>query len=259
VHRPYSSKVLIGVLSDPHANLPALDTVLGDVDRVKPDVLVCLGDFVGYGAQPNEVVAALKDRCDVSLVGNHDLAALGRVDIADFNANAAASAHWTSGQLSEESTAFLESLSPRGATAGLELAHASMRDPTWEYVLDSATAAANFSELPFKIGLVGHTHVPAIFTMQDDVVRGLRVIAPPGSEASRVFDEFDPEKLRLLINPGGVGQPRDGDPRASWLTIDDETSILTFRRLDYPVEAAQKAIRAAGLPGALADRLAEGW
>ena len=251
--------MLIGILSDPHANLPAVETVLADVDRTKPEMLICLGDFVGYGANPNEVVDALKDRCDMSLVGNHDLAALEAIDIADFNVHAATSARWTSEQLTTGTREFLESLNPRGSIAGLELAHASMRDPIWEYVLDSTTAAGSFSEAEFDIGFVGHTHVPAIFTLNDDTVHGLRVISERGSDATRTFSGPNNSDVRLLLNPGGVGQPRDGDPRASWMILDDETKEFTYRRLEYPVEPAQKAIRAAGLPGVLADRLSEGW
>lgn len=251
--------MLIGLLSDPHANLPALQTVLDDVDRVKPDLLICLGDFVGYGAQPNEVVAALRDRCHVSLIGNHDLAALGAIDYSDFNEFAAAAAQWTNSQLSDETRRFLEGLEPRGSGAGIELAHASIRDPIWEYVLDSETAAASFAAAEFSVAAVGHTHVPAIFSHDSHGVGGLRVITPAGPQVQRSIEDLLPPGSRLLLNPGGIGQPRDGDPRASWATWDDESATLTIRRLEYPVADAQASIVAAGLPDILANRLAEGW
>jgi diadenosine tetraphosphatase ApaH/serine/threonine PP2A family protein phosphatase len=242
--------VLLGIVSDPHANLAALEAVLDDVQRVAPDELICLGDFVGYGAEPNEVVSALKDRCAVSLAGNHDLAALGAVDISDFNRQAAISAQWTRDQLTTESRSFLESLSPRGSKEGIELAHASLRDPVWEYVVDEGIAAANFDVAPFETLLVGHTHIPAVFRLASTRVEGIAV--GPDDPLACVSGRF-------ILNPGGVGQPRDGDPRAAWATWHSIDRVFTLHRVEYPVASAQKAIRAAGLPGMLADRLAEGW
>jgi diadenosine tetraphosphatase ApaH/serine/threonine PP2A family protein phosphatase len=253
--------VLLGIVSDPHANIQALETVLADVDRVKPDSLICLGDFVGYGANPNEVVDVLRGRCDMNLIGNHDLAALGAIDISSFNPHAAAAAKWTQDQLSDETRAFLESLSPTGTVGEIELAHASMRDPIWEYVLDSSVAAASFEARPFEIAFVGHTHVPAVFSLEAESrrVTGLRIIVPEGDVVSRELPDLVGEGRRVLLNPGGVGQPRDGDPRASWATWSVEDRVMTLRRIEYPVEDAQRTILAAGLPELLAERLAEGW
>jgi diadenosine tetraphosphatase ApaH/serine/threonine PP2A family protein phosphatase len=253
--------VLLGFLSDPHANLQALEAVLADVDRVKPDSLICLGDFVGYGANPNEVVEALRDRCDVNLIGNHDLAALAAIDISDFNPHAAAAATWTQEQLSAGTREFLESLSPTGKVGDIELAHASIRDPIWEYVLDSSIATASFDEHPFQIAFVGHTHVPAVFSRESESrrVSGFRIIVPAGSLMVREIPRLLDEGARVLINPGGIGQPRDGDPRASWATWAEDEQVLTLRRVEYPVSEAQRVIVAAGLPELLAERLAEGW
>lgn len=242
--------MLLGILSDPHANLPALEAVLADVEGVRPDVLICLGDFVGYGAQPNEVVEALRDRCAVALVGNHDLAALGSVDISDFNRHAAMAALWTRDQLTHRTRSFLEGLEPRGVIEGLELDHASPRDPVWEYVLDTSIADANFSARDFEVALVGHTHVPAVFWRKENRTMGFA----PNSE-----EGIDLPDGRLILNPGAIGQPRDEDPRASWATWDPRDRRFTVRRIEYPIALAQRAIRAAGLPGALADRLAQGW
>lgn len=241
--------MLLGIVSDPHANLPALESVLADVKRVGPDILVCLGDYVGYGAQPNEVVARLKDGCAVSLVGNHDLAALAKVNISDFNRHAAMAALWTRDQLNDESRAFLEALSSRSEIQGIDLAHASLRDPVWEYVLDEEIAEANFNEHDFDTVFVGHTHAPATFLMEGDRCVG---VTPVAGEPLQLGSG------RLILNPGGIGQPRDGDPRAAWATWEPDRRTFTVHRVEYPIAQAQQAIRAAGLPGVLADRLAQG-
>lgn len=138
---------------------------------------------------------------------------------------------------------------------GIRLAHASFRDPVWEYVLDADIARANFDQEQFEVGVVGHTHVPAIFWNESRAAGGGRLVLP--KEVSRGDWELPPQ--RLLLNPGGVGQPRDGDPRASWASFDDERRIFTLHRVEYAVAAAQEAIRRAGLPEILADRLSEGW
>ncbi|MGH2768729.1 MAG: metallophosphoesterase family protein [Actinomycetota bacterium] len=242
--------MLIGLLSDPHSNLPALEAVLDDVGRVTPDTLVCLGDFVGYGAQPNEVVAALKDRCEVCLAGNHDLAALGGLDLATFNQVAAAAVAWTAEHLHQETRAFLGALSSRGELAGMELAHASLRDPVREYVIDGYVAAKNFSYHPFLVAAVGHTHIPALYLLEDKRVVDRRPAA--GSPAAT-------GGARVLMNPGAVGQPRDWDPRASWATWDTERLVFSLRRVEYPIEESRAAIMTAGLPQVLGDRLRSGW
>jgi diadenosine tetraphosphatase ApaH/serine/threonine PP2A family protein phosphatase len=241
--------VLLGLLSDPHANLPALEAVLADVRAVAPDALVCLGDFVDYGAQPDEVVAALRDRCSVSLCGNHDLAVLGDLDAQLFNPVAAEALAWTAGRMLPETAAFLRTLSPAGSFAGLDLAHASPRDPVEEYVADELVAQCNFDERTFSTIAVGHTHIPAVFT-----TNGSRVewIDPKPGEPVPL------QGIRAIVNPGGVGQPRDGDPRASWATWDTQRCLFVVHRVDYPVEQSQQAILDAGLPPFLAYRLAHG-
>jgi diadenosine tetraphosphatase ApaH/serine/threonine PP2A family protein phosphatase len=241
--------VLLGLLSDPHANLPALEAVLDDVRTAVPDALVCLGDFVDYGAQPDEVVAALRDRCSVSLCGNHDLAVLGDLDPRLFNPMAARALMWTAEQIQPETAVFLRSLSPVGTFAGLDLAHASPRDPVEEYVTDELVAQRSFDERRFSVVAVGHTHVPAVF-----VTDGARVawIDPEPGEPVPL------EGVRAIVNPGAVGQPRDGDPRASWATWDTQRCLFVVRRVDYPIEQSQQAILRAGLPPFLAHRLAYG-
>ncbi|MGH9195480.1 MAG: metallophosphoesterase family protein [Acidimicrobiia bacterium] len=249
--------MLIGLISDPHANLEAVQSVLQDVDRVRPDAIVCLGDFVGYGGSPNEVVAALQDRCDLSLIGNHDLAAVGRVDLDIFRDVAAEAVVWTRDQLNSESSEFLQDLSPRASFSkgtDIELAHASFVDPVWEYITSSAIAAWSFSSVDFEVAAVGHTHVPAVFWQTEEGIKGFHV-SVPNDDVAEVQIDFG----RVILNPGGVGQPRDGDPRASWATWDSIRKVFAVRRVEYPIEQAQRTIRRAGLPAVLADRLAEGW
>ena len=241
--------MLVGLLSDPHANLPALEAVLDDVRTAVPDALVCLGDFVDYGAQPDEVVAALRDQCSMSLCGNHDLAVLGDLDPRLFNPVAAQALTWTAERIQPETAAFLRTLSPAGAFAGLDLAHASPRDPVEEYVTDELVAQCSFDERTFSTVAVGHTHVPAVFVT--DGARVVWVDPEPGEPVQL-------DGVRAIVNPGAVGQPRDGDPRASWATWDTRRCPFVVRRVDYPVEQSQQAILRAGLPPFLAHRLAHG-
>lgn len=163
--------MLLGILSDPHANLFALEAVLQDVDSVRPDVLICLGDFIGYGAEPNEVVRMLKDRCEISLAGNHDLSVLGSRLAPQMNEMATAAADWTRDRLEEDTRSFLERLSSQGKIEAISVAHGSLRDPVAEYVLDVGTASANFDEHEFEVAFVGHTHVPAAFWMELDSMK----------------------------------------------------------------------------------------
>lgn len=246
--------MLIGLVSDPHANFHALEAVLADIDRVRPDVLLCLGDFVGYGAFPNEVVFALRERCAISLAGNHDLCVLGHpaAPIESMNNVAAAAITWTRNELGEDARLFLMSLSSSGVTEDFEVFHASPRDPVSEYVIDAAVAYANFVEATFKCAIVGHTHIPALWSMDGQEIVGGRIV----SHSDRTPVEVP--LGRLILNPGSVGQPRDGDPRATWATFDSESRVFTIRRVEYPVRAAQDSIRDRGLPEFLAERLAIG-
>jgi predicted phosphodiesterase len=239
----------VAVISDIHANLHALEAVLADLDTESPAAIWCLGDLVGYGPRPNECCAIVADRADLCLVGNHDLACLGRVDIALFNFDAAAAATWTRDVLSADSRTFLEGLSPSAATEQAQLFHASARDPVWEYILSDEAALATFLLTTAPLVLVGHSHVALSITFDGGLVAG--GLAPDRSE--RLL-----EGSRLLLNPGSVGQPRDGDPRAAWLLLDFERMFGSFRRVAYPIERTQSEMRDAGLPEALAARLALG-
>ena len=240
----------VAVISDIHANLYALDAVLAEIDVEAPDQMWCLGDLVGYGPRPNECCAIVRERADVCLVGNHDLVALGGISIEDFNPEAAAAARWTRVALDDDSHAFLESLSPSAGLEEAQLFHASARDPVWEYVLTDEAALATLELTTAPVVLVGHSHV-ALTVSRDE--RGLVTggLAPAGTEHTI-------EDTRRLLNPGSVGQPRDGDARAAWLLLDFEARFASFRRVAYPVQRTQSELLEAGLPQSLAARLAVG-
>jgi diadenosine tetraphosphatase ApaH/serine/threonine PP2A family protein phosphatase len=203
---------------------------------------------VGYGPLPNECCDAVKARADRCLVGNHDLVALGELTVSDFNDEAAAAALWTSDVLTQASRAFLESLRPTGEAHGVDLFHASARDPIWEYVLTEEAARATLELSDAPLVLVGHSHVALAITLDDGQVLG--GLAPGGTEV-----ELDG---RWLLNPGSIGQPRDGDPRAAWLLLDLERRFAAFRRVPYSVQETQKEMRERGLPAPLAARLERG-
>jgi len=239
------------VCSDIHANLPALDAVLKDAGPV--DGVWCLGDVVGYGPDPNECVARIKalPNC-LCLAGNHDWAALGRLDLENFNTDARLAALWTAEQLTPESRQFLEERPDH--MGPLEerytLAHGSPRYPIWEYILDIRTARTSFEYFNTPVCFVGHSHVPVIFQQKSEKVE--LILPLPGEPM--VLNEG-----RYIVNPGGVGQPRDGDPRASYALLDTEANSVTFCRVPYPVEETQARMIAAGLPMRLIARLSYGW
>jgi diadenosine tetraphosphatase ApaH/serine/threonine PP2A family protein phosphatase len=239
--------VRAAVLSDIHGNLQALEAVLEAIDRDAPDELWCLGDLVGYGPRPNRCCALMAERADVCLIGNHDLAALGRLDLEIFSPDAAVTAAWTAENLEPETPAFLEPLEARGERDGVGLFHASPRDPVWEYVLSPGIAYAGLAATTQQLVLIGHSHVALHFRLSTTTL----ATAEEGVELELGDD-------RWLLNPGSVGQPRDGDPRAAWLLLDLEAGKATFRRETYDVAAAQAEIRERGLPEALAARLEHG-
>ncbi len=239
------------ILSDIHANLAALEAVLADAGPA--DVVWCLGDTVGYGPQPNECVERVRGlaglRC---LAGNHDWAALGKLDLADFNRDARVAAEWTAKQLTSTNRAWLDGLPERIEAEGFTLVHASPRHPIWEYVLSAEVARENMACFETLTCLVGHTHVPVIF-----LEPGRQHRLPP-AVLPDLGEPFSYHAVRAIVNPGGVGQPRDGDPRASYLLLDPDEGTLTYRRVPYAVEETQQLMQAAGLPPRLAARLSYG-
>ena len=239
----------VAVISDIHANLHALESVLEAIDVEPPDKLWCLGDLVGYGPRPNEVVALVQGRADLCLVGNHDLAALDQIDLGEFTTDAAVSARWTQAVLLDENRSYLEGLSPAAEADGAELFHASPRDPIWEYVITEEAALDALERTRARVVMVGHSHLALGIALLGSQLGG--GLAPAGSEA-------DLAEGRWLLNPGSVGQPRDGDPRAAWIELDLDARRARFRRTPYPLERTQAEILERELPEALAERLAHG-
>lgn len=244
----------IAVISDVHANLHALEAVLAAVERERVDALWCLGDVVGYGPHPSRSCTHVAAHADIALAGNHDLGVIGALDLGDFSPEAAIAARWTAATLDRDALAWLGSLEPSARTPHAELCHASPRDPVWEYVLDIEATAAALGQATRPLVLVGHSHVPLAFEAPSlpepgPVSGGL---APAGTEISLGGG------ARRLFNPGSVGQPRDGDPRAAWLLLDLGAHVASFRRVAYDVARTQADIVAAGLPASLAHRLAQG-
>jgi predicted phosphodiesterase len=237
----------IAVLSDIHANLPALDAVLADAGAV--DGIWQLGDVVGYGPDPDGVIDRLREAGASGVRGNHDAAAAGGSEIDWFNPEARRAMEWTRTAISRESLAWLQGLPERRTLEACELVHGSPREPLWEYVTSAAIARDNLDVLREPIGLHGHTHVPVAFVADGDEVAHVG----PGDGTSLAL-----EGRRALVNPGSVGQPRDGDPRSSYLILDPAAGTMTWHRVAYDVEAVQAAMRAVGLPSFLVSRLSIG-
>ena len=289
------------ILSDIHGNDEALSAVLNDIDRVNResgssmDQIWCLGDIVGYGPEPGECVRRVRSACDICIPGNHDWAAIGKLDLADFSQGAAASARWTRNQLKPDEQRYLHLLPETTRISDFTLAHGSPLNPIWEYLTTTSVAAANFSAFETIFCVVGHSHLPTIFlqpllaseaisapirrAMEPSVA--LAMATPGGPSRNALEDErgeqssyyppatscirvtpapglwMVPAGHRAIINPGSVGQPRDGDARASYLIYDSQLGF-EFRRVRYDVENTKRKIQAKGLPFQLADRLAQG-
>jgi diadenosine tetraphosphatase ApaH/serine/threonine PP2A family protein phosphatase len=236
----------VAVVSDIHSNLHALEAVLAAIEAEAPDELWCLGDLVGYGPRPNECCAVVAERADVCLAGNHDLAVRGTIDLAEFGGDAGVAATWTRAVLEPAAKELLDRLEPEGAAHGAALYHGSARDPIWEYVLGDEAALATLELAGSPLVLVGHSHVALrLVDGRGELEGGL---APAGTEV-----ELD--GVRALLNPGSVGQPRDGDPRAAYLLLDLDARRAAFRRVEYDVQRTQREMREAGLPQMLAGRL----
>jgi predicted phosphodiesterase len=239
----------IAVISDIHANWHALEAVIADLDDESPDEVWCLGDLVGYGPQPNRCTTETSERSAICLAGNHDLGAIGKLELTDFSPDAATTARWTTDVLEDDCRRYLESLEPTGERQGMQMYHGSPRDPVWEYVLSEPAARAALEIATSDIVLVGHSHIPIALRLLDGTIAG--GLAKGGSD-------LDLDTGRWLLNPGSVGQPRDGDARAAYLLLDLESKHAHFRRVPYDIEATQAEIREHGLPEELALRLAGG-
>jgi diadenosine tetraphosphatase ApaH/serine/threonine PP2A family protein phosphatase len=234
------------IVSDIHANLVAMQAVLADAPAF--DEIWCLGDLVGYGPNPNECIERIQEFPHLSLAGNHDWAALGKLDIRNFNTDARTATIWTQSELTPEAREYLNRLPTSVEQNGFFMAHASPREPVWEYILDANVAYANFGHFSSPFCLVGHTHIPLIFSLDEQRGR-CETMIPPLNGPVRLGSR------RMIINPGSVGQPRDGDPWSSYAMLDTENMIWEFHRVAYPVEITQERMRARGLPRRLVDRL----
>ena len=239
----------VAVISDIHGNHHALQAVMDDLGRDPADAIWCLGDLVGYGPRPNECCATVAESAAICLVGNHDLGVTGHIDLEDFSPDAAAAAEWSREVLTSEARRYLE----RGVTSTTadraELFHASPRDPVWEYILTDEAARAAMELTSAPVVLVGHSHVAFAYGGNG---RHL------GESLAPADTEVDLAGGRWLLNPGSVGQPRDGDPRAAYVVLDFDHNRARFHRVQYPVERTQEEILDAGLPETLAGRLALG-
>jgi predicted phosphodiesterase len=263
------------IISDIHGNLDALEAVLADAGPV--DAIWCLGDLVGYGPEPNACVEVLRQQGALCVAGNHDWAAIGKMDTADFNPEASEAAVWTGAQLTPEHRAYLEGL-PTQLTCGeageFTLVHGSPRDPVWEYLTHLSAARLSFAYFQTPYCLVGHTHVPLVFQhpWPDDRAGEFETLVPEPDQAIVLGPH------RLIVNPGSVGQPRDGNPDAAYMIYESppaggrtptgapagapggvQRGTLTLRRVTYPVASVQQKMRQAGLPSRLIMRLTYGW
>ena len=240
----------IALVSDIHSNLVAVEAVLAALPSY--DELWCLGDTIGYGPRPNECLQYIRDRSSQALTGNHDLACLGEASLADFNALARKANEWNNRQLLPELRAYLHER-PASVVAGpdVTLAHASPRDPIWEYILDVETALGNLEHFSTALCLVGHTHVPMIFALHADGQIDLE-----HAQAGQII-QLRPTS-RYIVNPGSVGQPRDADPRAAYALWDTAAATVRFERINYDIDETQRQMREAGLPALLAERLSHG-
>ena len=245
------SDMRVLVISDIHANLNALEAVLADAGQV--DEIWCLGDLIGYGPDPNDVIEKLRDLKNLTcILGNHDVAVLGQMDYAVFNSDARKSLLWQQQNVSDTNKTYLESLSKEKLVIGnVTMAHGSPRDPVWEYILNTLSARLNFGSFSTDFCFVGHTHIQCLFQLDKERDLVTQYLPRQGQ----------PMKLtpRAILNPGSVGQPRDRDSRAAYAIFDPDTLLWEPRRVTYDISAVQARIRAAGLPEKHATRLMEGW
>ncbi|MFQ6014674.1 MAG: metallophosphoesterase family protein [Anaerolineae bacterium] len=245
----------VAIISDIHSNLPAFQAVLDDAGTV--DEYWCLGDVVGYGPDPNECVELLRSLPHRCLAGNHDWAALGKLDLYEFNADARAATLWTQEQLSAENMEYLQDLPERLAEGKYTLVHGSPRHPIWEYIVNASVARINFEYFETQVCLIGHTHTPVIFLSSP--ASGSQAYETLIPNPGHPFSLEEGAQQRFIINPGSIGQPRDGDPRASYAILDTEEDTLEHRRVSYPVEDTQKRMEEYNLPQRLILRLSYGW
>ena len=242
--------MLYGIIADIHSNLSAFNAVLDDMERRGGVVeLWCLGDIIGYGPDPRECMERLRQCNHVCVAGNHDWAAIGKISTADFNPDAALACQCNAGQLSREDIQYLEGLPLTIDKDIFTLVHGSPREPIWEYVISTSVACQNFGFFSSPYCLVGHSHIPLAFEEENGSCKSRQLLDNAGLALG---------ESRLILNPGGVGQPRDGDPRASYAIYDSEAKMVRLYRIPYDVAAVQDRMMEKGLPVRLATRLQYG-
>lgn len=240
----------VAIVSDIHGNRQAFEAVLEAIQASDCQEMWCLGDLVGYGADPDMCVELARRHAAICLAGNHDLGVIGALPLELFSRGAELAARWTRETINPETRSYLEALQPAQLDEEAGLYHASPRDPVWEYVLSDLQAELCLDAQRHRVCLIGHSHVALSFS---------RFPGDPATGQTRPADEeLDVGEGEWLMNPGSVGQPRDGDPRAAWLELDLSEWRATYRRIEYDIDAAAAAIRAARLPDSLAERLAFG-
>jgi len=240
------------VVADIHSNLAAFQTVIDDARQQEGfDSIWCLGDVVGYGPDPHDCIALLRRYKHICIAGNHDLAAAGKLDTRDFNDEAAYANHWTAHQLTPDDTAYLVSLPIRAEQGHFTLVHGSPRQPIWEYLIGQHEVMANLTCFNTPYCLVGHSHVALVF----EQIGENRCMRHRLSSGETILLG----QHQLIINPGSVGQPRDGDPRAGYAIYNEESNKFVCYRIEYDITATQVKMRKARLPQSLINRLEEGW
>jgi predicted phosphodiesterase len=240
----------VAIISDVHGNRQAFEAVLDAIEGSDCDEMWCLGDLVGYGADPDACVELAQRHAAICLAGNHDLGVRGDLPLEDFSRGAALAARWTQETITRQTREYLEGLEPLNLEEVVGLYHASPRDPVWEYVLSSLQAELCLDVQSHRVCLIGHSHVALSFSrFPGEAATG---------ETRSADDELELDSGEWLINPGSVGQPRDGDARAAWLELDLDGWTAVYRRVEYDIDGAAAAIRAARLPDSLAERLAYG-
>jgi predicted phosphodiesterase len=238
------------VISDIHGNLTALKAVLEKAGEL--DAVWCLGDIVGYGPKPNECIELLKEQPNlVCVLGNHDAAAIGMLDITTFNPEARISIEWTQRELTSASLKFLEERPMLHVDGDVTLTHGSPRHPIYEYLLDTRSATENFTHFDNAYCFVGHTHLPVQFYMQDNDYMSQLTIP--------LMNDVTQLTPRAILNPGSVGQPRDRDPRSAFAIFDTEAHTWDYRRVDYDIQDIQQQMINLQLPERHIMRLTSGW
>ena len=240
----------VAIVSDIHGNRQAFEAVLDAIEASECEEMWCLGDLVGYGADPDACVELARRHAAICLAGNHDMGVRGDLPLEQFSRGAALAARWTQETITAETREYLNGLEPLLLDEQVGLYHASPRDPVWEYVLSALQAELCLDVQRHRVCLIGHSHVALSFC---------RLPGEPATGQTRADgEELDLEQGEWLVNPGSVGQPRDGDPRAAWLELDLDAASAVYHRVEYDIDGAAAAIRAARLPDSLAERLSYG-